>query len=67
MTHPPIVDFPKIKSPFKRITNAQGDYVVTTAIEEGYEWVFENSVRAVRQAPRHQYLCAFQRRKDRRR
>ncbi|MBS0655211.1 MAG: hypothetical protein JSR46_05500 [Verrucomicrobia bacterium] len=46
-THPPIVDFQKIKSPFKRVTNERGHYVVTPEIEEGYEWVFENGVRAV--------------------
>lgn len=43
----PIVDFPKIKSPFVRET-INGRYVVTPKIEEGYEWVFEdNAVRAV--------------------
>jgi len=47
MIHPQIVDFPKIKSPFKRIHNAQGHYVVTPEIEEGYEWVFEDGVRAI--------------------
>src|ERR1700722_2625324 len=45
--HPPIVDFPKIKSPFKRIYNERGDYVVTPEVEKGYEWVFEDGVRAV--------------------
>ena len=43
----PIVDFPKIKSPFVR-EKINGRYVVTPKIEEGYEWVFEdNTVRAV--------------------
>ena len=47
MTCLPIVDFQKIKSPFKRVHNERGDYVVTPEIEEGYEWVFEDGVRAV--------------------
>lgn len=43
----PIVDFPKVKSPFVRET-INGRYVVTPNIEEGYEWVFEDAgVRAV--------------------
>ena len=43
----PIIDFPKIKSPFVRET-INGRYIVTPKITEGYEWVFEEpSVRAV--------------------
>jgi hypothetical protein len=45
--HPDIRDFPKIKSPFKRVHNAKGHYVVTPEIEEGCEWIFEDNVRAV--------------------
>ena len=37
-----VKDMPKIESPFKRILKPNGDYVVTDAIEEGYEWVFED-------------------------
>lgn len=47
MTHPQIIDFQKIKSPFVRKHNEKGDYVVTPEIEPGYEWIFENGVRAV--------------------
>lgn len=47
MTHPPIIDFQKIKSPFKRVHNERGEYVVTPEVEEGYEWIFEDNVRAV--------------------
>ncbi len=47
MNHPPIIDFPKIKSPFKRILNEKDEYITTSEIEEGYEWVFESGVRAV--------------------
>ncbi len=47
MNHPQIIDFQKVKSPFKRTHNARGEYVVTPEIEEGYEWIFENGVRAV--------------------
>lgn len=43
----PVVDFPKIKSPFVRKT-INGRYVVTNEIEPGYEWVFKDAgVRAV--------------------
>jgi len=45
--HFPVIDFPKVKSPFVRET-INGRYVVTPKIEEGYEWVFEEpGVRAV--------------------
>jgi len=47
MSHPPIIDFPKIKSPFKRILNEKDEYLVTPQIEEGFDWVFESGVRAV--------------------
>lgn len=43
----PIVDFPKLKSPFIRKRNDAGDYVVTPEIEPGYEWLFDNGVVAV--------------------
>lgn len=36
-----ISDMPKIKSPFVRKV-IDGNYVVTSEIEEGYEWVFED-------------------------
>lgn len=44
---PPIIDFPKIKSPFIRKNNEKGDYVVTSEIEPGYEWIFDKGVTAV--------------------
>lgn len=44
--NPPIKDFPKIKSPFKR-TEINGRYVLTPEIEEGYEWIFDDGVLAV--------------------
>lgn len=37
-----IINFPKIKSPFVR-KRIRGRYLVTPEIEEGYEWVFEDS------------------------
>lgn len=44
----PIRDMPKLESPFVRITNTNGDYVVTPQIAEGYEWVFiDESVMAI--------------------
>lgn len=43
-----IQDMPKLHSPFVRAKNEKGEYVVTPVIEEGYEWVFEDSkVKAV--------------------
>ncbi|MDP2652199.1 MAG: hypothetical protein Q8O94_03615 [bacterium] len=43
----PVVDFPKLKSPFVRRV-IDGRYVVTPEIEPGYEWVFEDQgVKAV--------------------
>ncbi len=43
-----ICDMPKLHSPFVREKNKKGEYVVTPTIEEGYEWVFEDSeVKAV--------------------
>lgn len=40
--------FPKLHSPFVRQTNDNGEYVVTSEIKDGYEWVFNNDeVRAV--------------------
>lgn len=35
-----ILDMPKIESPFKRILDKEGDYVVTPEITEGCEWIF---------------------------
>jgi len=34
--------FPKVKSPFKRQEDENGDYVVYDEINDGFEWVFEN-------------------------
>ena len=43
-----IRDMPKLKSPFKREKNDNGEYVVTPTIEDGYDWVFvDPSVVAV--------------------
>jgi hypothetical protein len=42
-----IIDMPKLHSPFKRILNDKGDYVVIDQIEEGYEWVWDNDVMAI--------------------
>jgi RNA ligase len=47
MNEPQVVDFHKIKSPFIRKTNEKGEYVVTPDLEPGYEWIFEDGVRAV--------------------
>jgi hypothetical protein len=47
MSLPPIVDFPKIRSPFKRVVNERDEYIVTPELEEGYEWIFEEGVRSV--------------------
>ena len=42
-----IIDMPKLESPFIR-KEINGEYVVTSEIEEGYEWVFEDdSVMAI--------------------
>ena len=35
-----ISDMPKLHSPFVREKNDRGEYLVTPATEEGYEWVF---------------------------
>ena len=37
-----IIDMPKLQSPFVRVLQPNGDYIVTNKIEEGYEWVFED-------------------------
>jgi len=42
----PIIDFPKLKSPFVRVKR-DGLHVVTPQIEDGYEWVFDDGVKAV--------------------
>jgi hypothetical protein len=36
-----IKDMPKLESPFVRKIDENGDYVVTSEITKGYEWVFE--------------------------
>ena len=43
-----VYDMPKLYSPFVREKNEKGDYVVTSVIAEGYDWVFEDpNVKAV--------------------
>jgi len=43
-----IYDMPKLESPFVRVINEKGEYVVTPKIAEGMEWVFEDeSVMAI--------------------
>src|SRR3989304_4211128 len=42
-----ITDMPKLHSPFKRIVNEKGDYVVIDQVEEGYEWVWSENVLAI--------------------
>ncbi len=42
----PVINFPKIQCPFKRI-NVGKRYIITDEIEPGYEWVFEPGVRAI--------------------
>jgi hypothetical protein len=44
---PPVVDFPKIKCPFKRTHNEKGEYIVTPEVEPDCAWIFEDGVRAV--------------------
>ena len=34
--------FPKVKSPFKREEDKDGNYVVYDEVNDGFEWVFEN-------------------------
>lgn len=59
MNEAPIVDFPKIKSPFVRKT-INGHYIVTPEIAEGYEWVFEdNGVKAVDKLHGTNICCLF--------
>ena len=36
------VRFPKVKSPFEREQNEDGNYVVYDEVMDGFEWVFEN-------------------------
>lgn len=31
---------PKLQSPFVRVLQPNGDYIVTDKIAEGYDWVF---------------------------
>jgi hypothetical protein len=42
MSYKPI-RFPKIKSPFKRKEDDEGNYVVYDEVNEGFDWVFENN------------------------
>lgn len=35
-------DMPKLESPFVREFNEKGEYIVTSKINPGYEWVFES-------------------------
>jgi len=37
-----VEDMPKLESPFEREMNDKGEYLVTSKIREGYEWVFED-------------------------
>jgi hypothetical protein len=36
------IRFPKVKSPFEREEDEDGDYVVYDEVKDGFEWVFEN-------------------------
>lgn len=43
-----IQDMPKLESPFVRVVNEKGEYLVTPQISPGYEWVFtDESVMAI--------------------
>jgi len=42
-----IHDMPKLQSPFKRVINDKGEYVVIDQVEEGYEWVWGPEVMAI--------------------
>ena len=43
-----ITDMPKLKSPFKRIINEKGDYVVIDDVDLDYDWVFlDKNVMAI--------------------
>lgn len=35
--------FPKVKSPYVRNHNDDGDYLVTSTVQDGYEWVFDKA------------------------
>lgn len=37
-----VMRFPKVKSPFERSENNNGDYTADDVVSDGYEWVFEN-------------------------
>lgn len=47
MTHPDVIDFPKLQCPFVRKTMENGRYLVTPEMTPGFEWIFEDGVRAV--------------------
>jgi hypothetical protein len=36
-----IIDMPKLQSPFVRVLQPNGDYIVTDKIAEGYDWVLQ--------------------------
>ena len=42
-----IVDFPKLECPFVRHKRGDGRYLVSDEIAEGFEWIYDNGVRAV--------------------
>jgi len=43
-----IQDMPKLESPYVRVLNEKGEYVVTPEVTPGYEWVFtDESVMAI--------------------
>jgi len=42
-----IKDFPKLESPFVRKLNDKNEYLATSEINEGYEWVFEGNENEV--------------------
>ena len=50
-------DFPKIESPFVRVVNEKGDYVVTPKINEGYDWVI-NDEGVIASEKLHGTCCA---------
>lgn len=42
-----ICDMPKLESPFVRVLDKNGNYIVTPEITKGYEWVFEGGENEV--------------------
>lgn len=43
----PVKDYPKLQCPYVRVKTPDNRYLVTTEVNEGYEWVFGDGVRAV--------------------